>query len=226
MDSFVITSGDFLVLGILVISGLVGLSLGLVKAVLFVGSWVGAGLCTLYSYEFVKPYFTEVLGTKLYSEIAAAVSIFIVSLLFLFWLGSTIWRAVRKSSFSSLDRSLGFLGGLLCGVFLICSAYLGSTWVWDKDKMPLTIKNALARPYIQIGTNIIRNLLPGNVELEAKKPMENTQRRIKEAIKTERAMRRLLRDTNDEESDKPSIGQKGYAKPSRRDMDRLFQSKQ
>ena len=57
MEELGVTFGDFVVLGILVLGALMGLALGLVKAVLFAASWGGAGLVTFYSYEHIKQYF-------------------------------------------------------------------------------------------------------------------------------------------------------------------------
>lgn len=225
METFGITFGDLVVLGILIIAGLMGLALGLVKAILFVASWVGAGLITLYTYEHIKPYFAEFLEKQLYADIAAAASVFIVSLILLFWFCSLIWRAVRKSEFSGLDRSLGLLGGLFVGVFLVCIAYLGATWMWGEDDLPSAIGEARARPYVQVGTDMIRTFLPGKTQEKAKTTVGDTQRRIKDAMETERAMRRLLGQPSEGEQTPPDK-QKGYATPSRRDMDRLFESKQ
>ena len=47
---------------------LMGLALGLVKAVLF-GSWGGAGFVTFYSYEHIKPYFEGYFVKQLYVDV-------------------------------------------------------------------------------------------------------------------------------------------------------------
>ena len=152
MESFGFNLGDIIIVIILVFAGLMGLALGLVKAILFVASWVGAGLVTLYTYEFVKPYFATYIEKQLYVDIGAAVSVFVVSLLVFFWLCSRIWIAVRKSEFSGVDRSLGFFSGLIVGGFLICVVHLSATWMWGEKDLPALIGNAWARPYLQMGT--------------------------------------------------------------------------
>lgn len=225
MEELGVTFGDFVVLGILVLGALMGLALGLVKAVLFAASWVGAGLVTFYSYEHIKPYFAEYFEKQLYADVAAAASVFVASLVVLFWLCSLVWRAVRRSEFSGLDRSLGLLGGLVVGVFLVCIAYLGATWMWSEDDLPETIAKARSRPYVEIGAGTISGFLPGATKKEAKSKVGDTGRRLKDAIETERAMRKLLGKTP-EDKENPASQQKGYAAPSRRDMDRLIESKQ
>ena len=225
MEELGVTFGDFVVLGILVLGALMGLALGLVKAVLFAASWGGAGLVTFYSYEHIKPYFGGYFEKQLYADVAAAASVFVPSLVVLFWLCSLVWRAVRRSEFSGLDRSLGLLGGLFVGVFLVCVAYLGATWMWSEDDLPEIIANARSRPYVKIGAVTISAFLPGATEKDARSTVGDTGRRLKDAIETERAMRKLLGKTLERE-EKPASQQKGYAAPPRRDMDRLIESKQ
>ena len=104
------------------------------------------GLVTFYSYEQIKPYFESYFEKQLYTDVAAAAAVFVVSLVVLFWLCSLVWRAVRRSEFSGLDRSLGLLGGLFVGVFLVCIAYLGATWMWSEDDLLETIAKARGRP--------------------------------------------------------------------------------
>ena len=224
MDAIGITFGDLAILAVLIIAGLMGLTLGLVKAVLFVGSWIGAALIALYAFEHVKHYFYDFIANPLYADITAAASVFIVSLIVLFWICSRIWSAVRNSEFSGLDRSLGLLGGLIVGVLLVCIAYLGATWMWSEKDLPRIIAEARARPYVEAGANAIRTFLPRAAQEEAKSTVGNTQKRLQDALETERAMRKLL--GQEESGQSPPAEQKGYAAPSRRDMDRLFESKQ
>ena len=225
MEEFGFTLGDFFVLCSLLLGSLMGLSLGLVKAVLFGASWVGAGIVTFYSYEQLKPYFGELFETQLYVDIGSVVSVFVVCLVLLFWLFSLVWRAVRRSEFSGLGRSLGFLGGLMVGVFLVCIAYLGAIWMWSEEDLPAAIAKARSRPYLEIGAHKISSFLPGPAGERAKSVVGDTSQRLKDAMETERAMRKLIENTPKIE-DNPISKQKGYAVPFRRDLDRLIESKQ
>ena len=225
MEIFGITLADSIVLAIMVVAALMGLAFGLVKAVLFFGSWIAAGIITLYSYEYTKPYFEDIIEKQLYADIVAVSSVYFISLIVLFWFSSLVWRAVRNSEFSGLDRSLGFLGGLIVGGFLVCVAYLGVIWVWNEEELPTTISEARVSPYLQIGTEFIRNLFPSKTEINAKTAVGETRQRIEDAFETERAMRRLLGKETANVKKLPSSKQKGYAGQSRNDMDRLIESK-
>jgi membrane protein required for colicin V production len=225
MEAFGITFGDVAILVVLVVAALMGLAWGLVKAILFIATWVGAALITSCTYEDATPYFQELIQAPAYDVYVAPMAIFIVSLIVIFWVFSRIWRRVRMSEFSSLDRMLGLLGGLTVGLVLVCGAYLAANWELGKEELPSYIADARLRPYVQSGANVIRTFLPPEVQKKTKAAVRDTQSRIKDARRTGRAMQQLIERNGDKDVSNPDK-QKGYAPPSRRDMQRLIESKQ
>ena len=225
MEAFGITFGDVAILIVLVVAALIGLAWGLVKAILFIATWVGAALITSSTYEDATPYFQELIQAPAYDVYVAPVAIFIVSLIVIFWVFSRIWQRVRMSEFSSLDRMLGLLGGLTVGLVLVCGAYLAANWELGKEELPSYIADARLRPYVQSGANVIRTFLPPEVQKKTKAVVRDTQSRIKDARRTGRAMQQLIERNGDKDVLNPDK-QKGYAPPSRRDMQRLIESKQ
>ena len=225
MEAFGITFGDVAILIVLVVAALMGLAWGLVKAILFIATWVGAALITSSTYEDATPYFQELIQAPAYDVYVAPVAIFIVSLIVIFWVFSRIWQRVRMSEFSSLDRMLGLLGGLTVGLMLVCGAYLAANWELGKEELPSYIADARLRPYVQSGANVIRTFLPPEVQKKTKAVVRDTQSRIKDARRTGRAMQQLIERNGDKDVSNPDK-QKGYAPPSRRDMQRLIESKQ
>jgi membrane protein required for colicin V production len=225
MEAFGITFGDAAILAILVIAGLTGLAWGLVKAILFSATWFGAALIAFYTYEDATSYFQELIQAPAYGVYVAPAAIFIVSLSVMFWVFSRIWLRVRKSEFSSLDRSLGLLGGLIVGLVLVGGAYLAANWELGEDELPAYIADARLRPHVETVANVIRTFLPPEVQEKTKAAVRDTQRRIKDARRTGRAMQQLIERAGKEGLSQPDK-QKGYAPPSRRDMDRLIESRQ
>jgi membrane protein required for colicin V production len=225
MEAFGITFGDVAILIVLVVAALIGLAWGLVKAILFIATWVGAALITSSTYEDATPYFQELIQAPAYDIYVAPMAIFIVSLIVIFWVFSRIWQRVRMSEFSSLDRMLGLLGGLTVGLMLVCGAYLAANWELGKEELPSYIADARLRPYVQSGANVIRTFLPPEVQKKTKAVVRDTQSRIKDARRTGRAMQQLIERNGDKGVSNPDK-QKGYAPPSRRDMQRLIESKQ
>ena len=46
---------DFIVIGVVVLAGMIATGLGLVRVVLGLGGWIGAGLATLYGFKYARP---------------------------------------------------------------------------------------------------------------------------------------------------------------------------
>ncbi len=228
MEALGITVGDITVVGILGIAALMGMALGLVKAVLFVASWAGAAAISYFTYQDVTPYFLEHIQTQRIAEISAAAAVFIVALIVLFFVFSRVWKRVKESEFNSLDRSLGLLGGLVAGLLLVCFAYLAAHWELGEDNLPPYIAEARLRPYVQFGADTIRPFLPPEVQEKTKSVIRETRNRAEDAKKVENALNKLdkLHGLTTKEPSTPADQQKGYATPSRRDMDRLFESRQ
>ncbi|MEC7205492.1 MAG: hypothetical protein VXW49_17705, partial [Pseudomonadota bacterium] len=74
----------------------------------------------------------------------------------------------------------------------------------------------------------IRPFLPPEVQEKTKSVIRETRNRAEDAKKVENALNKLdkLHGLTTKEPSTPADQQKGYATPSRRDMDRLFESKQ
>ena len=64
---------DLVVIGIIVVSALVGLARGLTKEILSIGGWVGAALAAYVAYPYVKPFARAHIDSTLIADIAAAV---------------------------------------------------------------------------------------------------------------------------------------------------------
>ena len=224
MDTLGITMGDAIIVGALIVAGLVGLSVGLVKAILFVGCWIAAGLVSLFAFDHVKPYAYQYIENQLYADITAAAATFLLCLIVLFWISSRFWSAVRKSEFSGLERSLGLFGGIMVGLFLVCVAYWAATLVWrEDDQLPEIIAEAKLRPYISIGAGLLRTVMPDSARentAAAQKSVDENMNRLKDALEAERAMRKLLQS----QSGKGTTPE-GYGDRSRKDMQRLIESK-
>ena len=228
METLGLTIGDVSVITIIGIATFLGMALGLIKAILFVGSWIGAAAIAYYIYQDATPYFLKYIETQRIAEISATTTVFVIALIVLFFVFSRIWKRVKESEFNSLDRSLGLLGGLTVGILLVCTAYLAAHWELGEDNLPPYIAEARLRPYVQYCADTIRPFLPPEVQEKTRSVVRATQNRTEDAKKIENALNKLktLHGLTTKRPLPSPEQQKGYATPSRRDMDRLFESKQ
>lgn len=210
---------DIAVIGIVGITALVAFSLGLVRLVLALLGWVGAGFAVLYGFRYVRPIAREWISLPILADAAAGLAIFIATLIVLTMISHAIGRRVRGSSLSALDRSLGLVFGLGLGAALACLGYLGMAWAIDLparvQDQPEWVREARTRPLLEWGAERMRALAPPGWGGAAK----TGQRSGDEAIDAERALRRLL----EPETRSPERREReGYTERERREMDRLI----
>ena len=111
---------------------------------------------------------------------------------------------------------------------MVCTAYLAAHWELGEDNLPPYIAEARLRPYVQYCADTIRPFLPPEVQEKTRSVVRATQNRAEDAKKVGNALNKLntLHGLTTNRPIPYPEQQKGYATPSRRDMDRLFESKQ
>ena len=113
MDNLPINPLDLTTIVAFVLGGLIGLALGFIRGGLFVVSWVGAVLATIFGFPHVRLFARQQIETAWIADLTTGVVLFLVALVVLFLLSSMIGSWVRASHLNALDRSLGMLAGLI-----------------------------------------------------------------------------------------------------------------
>ena len=207
-------TADIVVAVIIVVCGIIALRLGLVRVVLGLAGWVGAGLATIYGYSYAQPYAREFIGNELIADIAAGAGIFVVTMLVLTFISHAIAGGVRDSAFGMLDRTFGFLVGLAIGGFIVSGGYIFSQQVFEMDDNASFYQGAKTLPILKRGANIIASTAPAQWGLKQQKPS---------GASPDSTFRSLL-------SPKPGGAdterRSGYKSEERQEMDRLIRSHQ
>jgi membrane protein required for colicin V production len=169
---------DVIVLVVIGLSALVAFSNGFVNVVLWILSWVGAVVATVYFFPVAKPIAEGYIAEPLIANVATAVAIFIAALIVCAILNQIISRAVRGSAIGAIDRSLGLLLGLVIGGLIVCGAYMLMVWaIPDERDRPQSVAEAKTLPMVQKGAEMLRNMVPAYV-------IEKGQAVIDEGVKT------------------------------------------
>ena len=207
-------TADIAVAVIIVVCGIIALRLGLVRVVLGLAGWVGAGLATIYGYSYAQPYAREFIGNELIADIAAGAGIFVVTMLVLTFISHAIAGGVRDSAFGMLDRTFGFLVGLAIGGVIVSGGYIFSQQVFEMDDNASFYQGAKTLPILKRGANIIASTAPAQWGLKQQKPS---------GASPDSTFRSLL-------SPKPGGAdterKSGYKSVERQEMDRLIRSHQ
>src|SRR5262249_11316035 len=128
---------------------------------LSIGAWVAAVLATIYGFPHLREFARTYIKAQLLADAITGVTIFIVTLVVCAAISHALARNVRGSGFGALDRSLGFLFGLLRGAVLVCLAYLLMLWAVPKpEDRPDMLKQAKSLPLVAEGAGFLRDLLP------------------------------------------------------------------
>lgn len=160
LDSLPIAAGDIAILIILAISAFLALARGFVAEVLSIAGWLGAALVTLWTFGDAKPYLRQYIEMQLLADILTGVGIFVVALVIFSTISHLIARVVKGSALSAVDRSLGFVFGVVRGAVLVCLAYLLLTWVFPETRRPPWLENARMLPWVQAGAEYLKSLVP------------------------------------------------------------------
>ncbi|MDA1099607.1 MAG: CvpA family protein [Proteobacteria bacterium] len=223
---------DLVILAVVLISGWLAFSRGFVKEVLSIAGWVIAAIAALELFPLLQPIVRRYIDQNLIADSIAAVGIFVVVLTLASLLSTAISRRVQRSDIGVLDRSLGFLFGLLRGAVVTALAYLVLVQFLARDEQPGWLRDARAMPAIEYTAGLLASLAPEDIRKGlagvGKLGREGGQKlnsSLDKAIKTGRAAARLkgAMPKSGADADKPS--ESGYTSGSRDDMNRLIQNR-
>jgi membrane protein required for colicin V production len=155
------TSGDFIVLGILIISALFGLMRGLTREIFSIVGWTAAVLAVIFGFHPLQPITQDFIHNPQLADFITALLLFAGTLIVVSIFTHMLSSLIHKSrTLGATDRSLGFIFGLLRGGLIICLLYLlYSVTVPNLVDQPAWIKNARSQPLIRQGVEWIKSML-------------------------------------------------------------------
>ena len=206
---------------VVVMSGVLAFSRGFVHEVLAVAAWVGAVFATIYGFPLAKPYARKLISVELAADLAAGAAVFVVSLIVLSLLTRGITRQVKDSGLNALDRSLGFLFGLLRGAVLVCLAYIVVGWAWPPAEQPTWLRQARSLPIVETGANLLRSLAPGSAQTAGSDAAVKARSAAEQALETKRMLDQMLTPQPRDANGEPKAG---YSDKERTEMERLIES--
>ena len=102
MEKLGITVFDVAVIAVAVFGAAIGMSSGFAHAVLFIGSWIGAGYVALNYSKLIQPEVEKLLnGNAELATFASMLVVFVAALIVLVMLTNTLSRSVKASPLRS-----------------------------------------------------------------------------------------------------------------------------
>jgi membrane protein required for colicin V production len=161
-----VTQFDFLVLGLLAISAMVGFVRGAVREVFALAALVVAAALAIFGLPAFGPLFRGAVKPEWLGTIAALVVVFAVAFIALRLIGAGIARHVQSTQMLGfLDRSLGLLIGLGRGLIVLGALYLMFNAATPEDLRPKWITGARTWPVAGNMGRLLESLAPQGLDV-------------------------------------------------------------
>jgi membrane protein required for colicin V production len=218
---------DLGVIGVIGLSAIFAFARGFVREALSIIAWVGAGFATLYGFNMVYAIVDPMVHNPLLSQLISGFGLFVAALIVLTILTGVVAGTVRSSGLSPIDRTLGFIFGLIRGAFILSLAYLLLDVSVQKNDRPVWLRDAKSEPYLQQGADMLRNLLPESLRIKSTAAAEEVIKTVSPAIEADKAMRALTNPTAPPAATADQPAPAPIYKPSdQRELNRLINNNQ
>ena len=170
---------DFILVGIMLVSGLLALMRGFTREVLSLVAWGAASLAAFFAVftpelvQLAMPY----TNSELISKIAVGSAAFLIVLIIMSIISVKLADLVLDSAIGGFDRTLGFAYGLGRGLILVVVAYLFYIWLIPVDKREDWVRTAQSLPVIETVGQFVISFLPPDIAetLQAKTHVGSTE---------------------------------------------------
>ena len=164
---------DFFVVGILLVSAILAFIRGFTREMFSLLGWIGAAAAAWFLLPYTEPYARQIVNDVLAARVIASVAVFIVVLFAITFIGAPIAGRVRESHFSSMDRLLGGMFGVVRGAVLIILGYLVLVSFYPQDSQIPWMRDAISKRYLEQGLQVADDLLPEGAIQSSRRAAQN-----------------------------------------------------
>ncbi len=152
---------DAIVIGVIAVSALLSLFRGFLREFISLGTWIGAGIITLYAFPSVAEWMKTHVQSSVAASGLASIGTFIAAFIALAFLTRLLGKYLKTGAEAgSIDNILGLGFGLLRGALLVVIAYLAIGIAVPKDTPPEWLESSLTAPYVERGAIWLAALAP------------------------------------------------------------------
>ena len=204
---------DLLVILFILASAFFAFSRGFFQEIFSLFSWSVAILISYFYSKYLIDYVDKILNNPTLSNLITYLVIFIVSLFLLSFISKKISGLIKYSSVGMIDRSLGFLFGVIRGYILLCLIFFGYNFFFKVVYPKWLEKSKLSYILMKGSIELISIFDKDNQSINSieKKIIEKSNSLFEKSIDS-----RLRRDKNDSRIDR------GYNEDDRNNLDQLI----
>ncbi|HEV7291674.1 CvpA family protein [Devosia sp. RR2S18] len=150
--------------GVLVlISAILATARGLTREVLSLATWAGSAAIAIYMWQYHPEIARGYIDEPIVADIATVVVTFIVALIVLHLLTMRIADFVVDSRIGPIDRTLGFVFGVLRGILIAIVITIFGTWLLGSNLPPWAAQSQ-SLPHLQSMGSTLISMLPEGLE--------------------------------------------------------------
>ena len=140
---------DFIFLSLTIFSSLIGLSRGFIKEFLSLIKWLVSLYIAFISFEKTKIILSSFLKDTEILDLIAAISTFLLTFLILSLIFNFLSKFLSLKGISFIDKSLGFLFGLLRMILIFCLIFIIYTDVFYNQEKPSWFNDSYSIKYVE-----------------------------------------------------------------------------
>ena len=140
---------DFIFLSLTIFSSLIGLSRGFIKEFLSLIKWLVSLYIAFISFEKTKIVLSSFLKDTEILDLIAAISTFLLTFLILSLIFNFLSKFLSLKGISFIDKSLGFLFGLLRMILIFCLIFIIYTDVFYNQEKPSWFNDSYSIKYVE-----------------------------------------------------------------------------
>lgn len=160
MESTGLNTLDIIVISLQFLSAVIAFFRGFVREILSLGAWVGAFIVAVYCMDPVAAMLAPHIPNPLAAKGAAALGVYLLTLITISIINMFILRAVHDIDIGFLDRSVGFVFGLLRGIFIVALAHLTFSQLVAEKDYPEWFTEAKTRTLIELSSSLLAAMAP------------------------------------------------------------------
>ena len=150
--------------GVLVlISAILATARGLTREVLSLATWAGSAAIAIYMWQYHPEIARGYIAEQVVADIATVVITFIISLIVLHLITMRIADFVVDSRIGPLDRTLGFVFGVLRGLLIAIVVVIFGLWLLPNNLPPWAAQSQ-SLPHLRSMGDTLISMLPDNLE--------------------------------------------------------------
>ena len=159
MEQLGITVFDVAVIAVAVFGAVIGMSSGFAHAILFIGSWIGAGWVAWRYSKVIQPEVEQLVGSTELAYFVSMLAVFVAALIVLVMLTNALSRSIKASPLGKPDRILGAGFGVVCAWVVLGAAFLFYGYLGPRT-LPPAVEGAATFPMVKEMATFIEPNLP------------------------------------------------------------------